>query len=231
MKSTWCGIAALVGLAGCPVATSPMGGSTMGGPARASGANTSGMITVPALFGLTREQALAALQEAGFQGSLSDDTSLCGSLVEGRVIELGVVCQQHPPAGRAQGARLPISIRIQTENPWAGNLGKPTEWRLMPNLVGMSVEQARVRMLQVGFTRGDRISIVRIDEPGCKPSVVCRTYPEALQRSGVADGKAVFVGRDPDARPPVVPAPTPVPTTTTPTPDPAPGEPDPEPFF
>lgn len=239
MKSMWCGFLFLA-LTGCPVATSTMGGSTMGTPARASGADTSGTITVPDLFGMTRDEALAALQRAGFQGNVSDDSSLCGSIVEGRVVERGQVCHQHPPAGRVQGARLPLSIRVQTENPWAGHLGKPTEWRLMPKLAGMSLEQARARMQQVGFTRDDRISIVWVDEPGCRPLTVCRTYPEALQRAGINDGKAVFVGRDPDAKPevPRTPPTTTPPTTTsptttpptTPTTEPA-REPEPEPFF
>ena len=187
--------------AGCVLA--PSGLSSVGSIGVGSGTSSTGaagQFTVPNLFGLSQEQAIAALRRAGYQGDASEDSSLCGSVVDGRVMELGQVCYQHPPAGRVQGARLPISIRVQRESPWHGNAGKATEWRLMPTLVGMSVEQARARLKQVGFSREDLVRVTWLDEPGCRPLTVCRTHPSPLERAGVNSEQVVFAGRDPDAK-------------------------------
>lgn len=104
---------------GCVLAPSGVssGGPVGGGPGTSS-AGTGDQITMPNLFGLPKEQAISALRRAGYQGDVTEDSSLCGSVVDGRVIDFGQVCYQFPPAGRVQGARLPISIRVQRENPW-----------------------------------------------------------------------------------------------------------------
>ena len=212
-------------------------GSGSGG--QGSGSNgSSGMITVPDVFGMPKERAVAELRRAGIQGSIVDDSSLCGSIVEGRIIEIGQVCYQHPVPGRVQGARLPISLRVQTENPWHGNIGEHTEWRLMPKLVGMGVEQARAEMQRVGFHRDDRIYVQWVDKPGCKPLTVCETHPSAMTRVGLASNKVISVGRDPNAPPPATPPPTPdardvrsIEPADPPDADTAAPEPTPEPFF
>jgi hypothetical protein len=193
---------ALVLVGGCVLAPSGVSSvGSFGGGSSTSAAGAAGQITVPNLFGLPKEQALAALRRAGYQGDPSEDSSLCGSVVKGRVMELGEVCYQHPPAGGVQGARLPISIRVQRESPWHGNAGKANEWRLMPTLVGRSVEQARARLKQVGFPREDLVRVVWVDEPGCRPLTVCRTEPAPLERAGVNSQQVVLAGRDPDAKP------------------------------
>jgi hypothetical protein len=189
--------------------------------------DTNGNITIPNVFGMTKEQALVELQRAGFQGTVHDDSSLCGSIVDGRVIEIGQVCYQQPSEGRVQGARLPVSLRVQTENPWHGNVGKVTEWRLMPNVINKSVEEARAELKRVGFSREDRVLLQWVDETSCKPRIVCRTYPEPMERVGMSSGKVIYAGRDPNATSkPVEPA-----TPTTPKPDAPKSEPAPEPFF
>lgn len=187
--------------AGCVLAPSGLSpaGAVGGGPG-VSTADTAGQLTVPNLFGLSKEQAIAALRRAGYQGDPTEDSSVCGSVVDGRVVELGQVCYQHPPAGRVQGARLPLSIRVQRESPWHGNAGKANEWRLMPTLVGLSVVQAQARLKQIGFPREDLVRVVWVDEPGCQPLTVCRTQPTPLERAGVNSEQVVFAGRDPDAK-------------------------------
>lgn len=225
---------------GCPVATTSSSTMPPGGPGggRPSGPDASGHITIPNVLWMSRDQAISELRRAGFQGSVTDDDSLCGSLSDDRVIELGQVCYQQPPAGRVQGARLPIAIRVQTENPWHGNVGKVNEWRLMPNLVGMTIEQARAEMKRVGFDRDDKVVLSWADEPSCKPLTVCRTHPESLQRVGLSSKKVVFVGRDPNAKPkddaPVAkPGEQPKPADPAKPASPESGktEPKPEPFF
>ena len=230
----------VVALAGCPTSTTPMTGATSMPPPGGPTATANGNITIPNVFGLTRDAAIAELRRAGFQGTPTDDGSLCDSTVDGRVIEIGQVCYQHPPAGRVQGARLPVSLRVQTENPWHGNVGKVSEWRLMPNVIGKHVEQARAEMKRVGFSREDRVRLQWVDEPSCQPLIVCRTYPEPMQRAGVSSDKIVFVGRDPSASKPAEPTtpdrakpdPKREPAEQAPpTPDAPKPEPRPEPFF
>jgi hypothetical protein len=197
---SWSLALALVSVAGCVLAPSGLSSVGSGGGPGTSSAGVAGQITVPNLFGLPKEQAIAALRRAGYQGDPTEDSSLCGSVVDGRVMELGQVCYQHPPAGRVQGARLPISIRVQRESPWHGNAGRANEWRLMPTLVGMSVEQARARLKQVGFPREDLVRVAWVDEPGCRPLTVCRTQPAPLERASVNNEQVMFAGRDPDAK-------------------------------
>lgn len=189
--------------AACVPMTSSVGTDTGTG----TSPSRSGQITVPNLFGLSRAQAIAALRSAGHGGDVTEDKNLCGSVVEGRVIELGYVCYQSPPAGRVQPARLPISIQVQIENPRHGNAGKVNEWRLLPNLVGVPLEQARARLKQAGFVRDDLVRVAWVDEPGCQPLTVCRTQP-AWGRASVNSDQVLIVARDPSATPG---APTPAP--------------------
>lgn len=190
-----------------------------------SGASSNGTVTIPNVFKLPKDQAIAALKRAGIQGSISEDSGGCGSIVEGQIIELNEICYQHPPAGRSQGSRLPVSIRVQTQDPRRGNIGTHNEWRLMPKLVGLTYEQALDEMKSAGFTETDKVQHVWADETSCKPLVVCRQYPEHRERAGLHDGKVVYVGQDRSAKPAAVttePArPTVTPTTTTTTTTPA----------
>lgn len=205
-------------VAGC-VSTASVSSS---GP-RSGGGDANASVTIPNVFKLTKEQAIAALRQAGVQGNIVEDSSLCGSLVEGAIIERGEVCHQHPPAGRTQGARLVVSLRVQTEDPRRGNVGRVNEWRLMPKLVGLTYEQAVAEMRRVGFTRDDRLRHVWADETSCKANIVCKQYPEPLERAGLNDGKVVYVGQDRSAKPAAEEGGKPVPVaapTSTPKPTP-----------
>ncbi len=179
-------------LAGCVLSTSVQ-------RSLSSPASGDGNITVPDVFDLPKDQAIAALRGAGSQGEVTEASGRCGSVVEHRVIELGHVCAQQPAAGNIQGARLPIALRVQDEDPWHGNVGRITEWYLMPRLVGMPVDAARAELLRVGFRDKDRLQVQWVDRPGCKPLTVCETYPEAMDRAGVHSSLVLSVARDPAA--------------------------------
>jgi beta-lactam-binding protein with PASTA domain len=166
-----------------------------------SPASGDGQITVPDVFDLPKDQAISVLRGAGYQGEVSEASGRCGSVVNGRVIEIGHVCAQQPSPGSVQGARLPIALRVQDEDPWHGNVGKITEWYLMPRLVGMAVDGARAELLRIGFRDNDRVQVQWVDRPGCKPLTVCETYPEAMERAGVHSGMVLSVARDPSAPP------------------------------
>lgn len=219
-------VGVLAQLAGCQFSSSVTGptGPTGNGRARPT---PSGSMTIPDMFGMTKAQALEALRRAGYRGTPSEDSSACGSVENGRVIEIGVICYQHPPAGRETGAGLPISIRVQKDNPWFGNVGKHHEWRLMPNVVGMQLEQARAEMKRVGFKRDDRVRLMWVDEPSCKPLTICRTYPAPLERWGINSEMNVYAGRDPNAAKADEPK-ADGPKADEPKSD---GKPKPEPFF
>ena len=150
----------LIPLTAC-VGMTPLSSSSSSSSApRASGADPNGQVTMPDVFKLPRDQATAALRRAGVQGEIHEEASLCGTVVNGRIVETGEVCEQQPAAGRQQGARLSVTVRFQTEDPRHGDAGKPTEWRLMPNLVGLTFEQALVAMRRAGYveTNGSRKS-------------------------------------------------------------------------
>jgi beta-lactam-binding protein with PASTA domain len=158
-----------------------------------------GKITVSNVFDLPKDQAVAALRAAGHQGDVGEASGRCGSVVDGRVIEIGHVCAQQPSPGSVQGARLPIALRVQDEDPWHGDVGRITEWYLMPRLVGMAVDAARAELLRIGFRDNDRVQVQWVDRPGCKPLTVCETYPEAMERAGVHSGMVLSAARDPSA--------------------------------
>lgn len=159
-------------------------------PARADGD-----LVMPDLRFMPIDKAEAALKTAGFQGTVTREDSLCGSVVDGRIVELGQVCAQFPPAGRRQGPKLPVSLRAQTEDPRHGNLGKVNEWHLMPKVVGMTLAEARAALKQAGFTDEETINEQTVSEAGCQAGRVCRSYPDGLERAGQHSGKTLFVGR------------------------------------
>ncbi|MEJ7599425.1 MAG: hypothetical protein WKG01_16075 [Kofleriaceae bacterium] len=210
--------------------------SSMSGTRTTTGPDANGNVTIPTVFGMREAEAITELRRAGVQGEVGQDSSLCGSVVRGRIVEVGEVCDQHPAAGAVQGPRLVVTLRVQRENPWHGNAGKITEWHLMPMIVGMPVEQARGELRRVGFGRDDRVFLHWVDEPGCRPLTVCRTYPAPLERAGANSDKLVYAGRDATAKPPdPTPAPDPArldaPKPDAPKPDGSKPEPAPEPFF
>lgn len=207
--------AALVVLVGCKVQStgSFMGPATSTTP-RSQPSGESRNLTVPDVTFMTRAQAEAAIARAGFASPPSiDDGSLCGSTVDKKIVELGHVCYQHPPAGRQQGARIPIRIRVQTENPYGGDLGGGRRWFLLPDFVGVHIDQAKARIKELGFTAKE-VKITYSDDPSCKPNIVCKTIPEGLSRTDTTSDKLFYVGRPPEPPKPAPPSTTP--TTTTP---------------
>ena len=190
--------------------------STAGFSTSSPTATAAGNVTIPNVIKLKKDDAVAALRRAGLQGDIDFDDSLCGSTVDGKIIELGEVCYQHPAAGQRQGARLVVSLRGQTEDPRHGEIGRNNEWRLMPNVVGMTYDEAVAAMRRAGFERTERIQSTISDDAGCKPNLVCRQYPDALMRAGLDDGKILYVGAAPAAARPSVATSAPAPQPQAP---------------
>ncbi len=180
--------------------------------------NAAGTAVVPNVVLLPRAQAEAVLRNAGFTAPVELDASACGSTVDNKhVVELGHVCYQMPAAGRQGSTRIPVTLRVQHENPWRGAYSSGRTWFLMPDLAGVPVETARARLREAGFAKEPQISYVV--EAGCRPNVVCRTWPEPFVRADSASNKELIVGQppgrvsnQPSATPVPAPAPPPAPT-------------------
>jgi beta-lactam-binding protein with PASTA domain len=221
-------VAVLVLGSGCSVSSALK--ARAGGLAGSGGASSDRTIVLPDLIDMPKDQAIAALAKAGFEGTIDWDDQLCGSVIDGHIIEKGQVCRQHPPAGREQPSRLPITLLVQPEDPRHGNVGKFGEWHLMPDVVGMPLERAKAAMRAAGFT-DEHTQIDEREEPGCKPSYVCRTYPDALERAGQSSDRVLFVGASPDAPPAVAAPPTDGASRDTSQPPTATPEPEPGSYF
>jgi hypothetical protein len=99
---------------------------------------------------------------------------------------------------------------VQSDDPRHGKVGQFGEWHLMPDVIGLSLDEAVVAMRAAGFT-DERTHIDGRDDPGCQPRIVCRTYPEAFERAGQDSDRYITVGVDAAAHSahPLPPPPTP----------------------
>lgn len=153
-------------------------------------------MVMPDLFRMTKANAIAALERGGFAGEIAWDDQLCGSVVDGQIVELGEVCRQEPPAGRQVSTRQRVKILVQPEDPRHGHVGEFGEWHLMPQVVGLPVDRAKAAMLEAGFTDG-RNRIDYVVEPTCPVMQVCRSYPAAFERVGQGSDRVLTVGASP----------------------------------
>lgn len=186
-----------------------------------------GMMSMPDLFRMSKAKAITTLKLAGHTGDVRWDDQLCGSVVDGKIIEKGEVCRQTPAAGQETSAQTLVTILVQPEDPRHGKVGQFGEWHLMPDVIGMPLDRAQVAMREAGFT-DDKTHVDESDDSTCKPRIVCRSYPQALERTGQASDRYLTVGADPTARTtrPTRPEPEPDPEAK---PEPKPEEPPPPP--
>ena len=70
----------------------------------------------------------------------------------------------------------------------------------MPDVRGLPLAEARQVLRDNGFTEESRTKVAYINESGCAPGKVCRTYPEAMQRSVINNDRLLYVGAEPGAR-------------------------------
>ena len=211
-------IAVAAALPGCAAATSRLKSTVRGKP---------GMMSMPDLFRMSKAKAITTLELSGHTGDIRWDDQLCGSVVEGEIIEKGEVCRQTPVAGQETYSGTLVSILVQPEDPRHGKVGEFGEWHLMPQVVGLPLAQAQAAMRAAGFT-DEHTSVSEDDDPACKPGIVCRTYPEALNRSGQSSDRFLTVGADPTARsaPPTPPEPEAEPEPAPPAAPPPPKPPE-----
>lgn len=194
-------LAAAIPLSACAGTASLSTFSTTAG-SQPPGSSESRPATVPDVVLMTRAQAEAALRDAGFFRPLELDSSACGSTLDDKIIiELGQICYQHPAAGRQSSTGIPVTVRVQHEDPRRGQYSSGRAWFLMPDLRGLPVEVAKAKLRELGFTSKEP-KIYYVQEPGCKPGHVCATRPEPLHRADNTSDKLLDVGLDPAAQPP-----------------------------
>lgn len=182
----------VLGVAACQFSAA----AHFGGDKRVGGGGDSHSVTVPDLFGMTKDEALAAMRGAGITGELEVgmNQGLCGSVVDGKVVELDRVCRQQPAAGQVTSSTLFVSVTLQTENPWRGDLGDGRHWYLLPNVIGLSLDQAYAKLRAAGFTTMDVFHIRSVDQASCKPNIVCEMYPDPMTRADNSSDKMLTVG-------------------------------------
>jgi len=166
-------------------------------PVGAASPSTGGSrsVTTPNVLFMSRYEAEAALRLAGFERGVSvDDSSLCGSTVERKVVELGHVCHQAPAGGQPGSSSIPVILRVQTQNPYRGDLGNGRFWFLLPDFKGVPVDAARAKVRALGYTTKE-VQIAYVDRPGCAPSTVCETVPEGLSRADSTSDMLFYAGR------------------------------------
>jgi hypothetical protein len=207
---------------------------TMGTGSAGSGPDANGNVVIPDLFGMTREQAAEAVAQVGVAKELQEEPAMCGSVVNDQIVEIGQVCTQRPLAGTRQSARLAVAVTLQDEDPRHGGQGDQ-EWRLMPKLVGLTLDEARAAMRAAQFEGGARVKLYRVREAGCSPDKICRSSPGGMSRAYLSTNVYIYMGLDPSAPPPVAAS-----EPEEPPPPPPPGQPElppppkdavPEPFF
>jgi serine/threonine-protein kinase len=146
-----------------------------------------GLTTVPDLAGLTQDQALTKLEEAGLQlGRVLRGTST-------PELKNKVVSQQYP-----KGTRIERGTKVDIR------LGTGPETEIVPNVVGMSEADARAELEAKGF----KVNAVHTNNGTCafSPGEVCDQDPESGTELEKGKTVTIFVG---ETFPSESPSPTP----------------------
>jgi beta-lactam-binding protein with PASTA domain len=140
-------------------------------------------VAVPDLTGKTEAEAVATLASAGFTDptvKVLDEHYICEYDDESRMVKQGAICNQKPePPTKLVSTRGDIQVVVERDTFEAGGAGTTGEWKRMPDLVGMNLEQARTVLRSKGF--GDEEFNVE-DGWSCAKGTVCETLPAAGQR-------------------------------------------------
>jgi beta-lactam-binding protein with PASTA domain len=137
------------------------------------------------------DKALGILRSAGFTKIEEATSQLCGSVMEGRIVELGEVCQQSLAPGQRTRPHFPLRLTVQRQDPRKGRVGEALEWRLLPKLEGMTEDEALASLREAGFTDRQRIIIKYVTDSSCQPGRVCRMHPSGNSRVSINTHKHV----------------------------------------
>ena len=128
--------------------------------------SAAGLITMPDLIGLTADQALAALRQAGWSGTGNGLTQTQGA--DPNQALWGMIRSQQPAAGSKIGANSAVAVSVATEPHVA-----------VPDLTGKTVDQALNVLRTVGW-HGQLLSTVHreLTPPTGQANLIFNQSPE-----------------------------------------------------
>jgi beta-lactam-binding protein with PASTA domain len=148
-------------------------------------------VDVPDLRGLDVDQARKV---AGRHGSLELevlDRYACDYDDDRDMLLEGQVCDQKPVAGTSVVEGSTIKVVVERDTYEHGGVGTTNEWRRMPDLVGMPVDEAHAELARLGFDDGE-LSVEH--DTACPARVVCGSQPEPGHRKVRARAGRLYVG-------------------------------------
>jgi hypothetical protein len=167
----------------------PAGTGTPADPAagdRGPAAAAPEYVAMPDLTGMTEAEARKALADLGLTGNvyIQDNTGCERKMT----IEAGKVCGQKPAPGARQSTRLAVTLDLAASTQHGGE--GSAEWIAMPNVMGMSPEQATETLKQAGFAQ------IRVEASSkCdQPDVVCDQSVKPGERGVLRLLKVLYVG-------------------------------------
>jgi len=165
--------------------------SKMTGSGSSSGPSGSSAVTMPDLSGKSPGEALALLRGAGFQIDQVEEMSgrLCTDETAG--VPQDTICEQQPAAGSQTFSRAPVRVVVQHDTATHGTIGGD-EWRLMPDLKGKTVAEARTILTGAGLDFDKNFELF---EGACATDTVCDTRPYAGQRIMMRRGGKLAIGK------------------------------------
>jgi len=159
--------------AATPSAVAPAAAAAPAASSRASDDDDDNkMLVVPNLLGMSLADANQAVRAAGFAGDPAQGavSPSLGAHLDDKDCLPGIVCGQDPPAGRKSGRRTGPAIEI-------GDADQAMV--VVPNLVGMTEDDADLAVLRAGFKQGPGSNTFpRL----CAPGRVCAQRPAAGER-------------------------------------------------
>ncbi len=159
----------------------------------ASGPDTTA--TMPDLHGLTRDEAIAALARAGIEPrSIDTDPDIA---CDDDQTKHGRVCHQSPVPGAQTLSHMSVELELQEADPDSHTPGVPGAHYAMPDVLGLSLADARKKLAAAGFSAKDHF-VLDPDETCGKPGVVCGQEPDPGASTTTEMPKLLRVGYVPD---------------------------------
>lgn len=158
------------------------------------GTPTYNPIAMPSLKGMTVEQANEALVKAGFKNKVKVlESYVCEYTNEEDMPTKGTICNQDPAPDAKVTASRKIEVTVEVDTYEEGSVGGPSEWRRMPELVGMTQQAALDRLKAAGF-REDEFTL-DVQQGACASGIVCWTSPNGKERKVRARLGSLTVGQ------------------------------------
>jgi hypothetical protein len=186
----------VLALAACPLksGTTTVGGPSGGGSSLdGADADPNTMVTMPDLTGKTKEEAEAAIKNAGFKHEV--DSSGRISCEDNPAAANGTVdCQDPEPGKSVKLGYTAVQVHIKSDGRMAGIVHRDE----FEKMRGMTVDQAKAFAKKIGHTGEFRIDVANEFMKGCTEKTVCTATDEYGSQSGMSlDKKLVLTTNKP----------------------------------